>query len=297
MANVIYRDIACANGHEAHYAILSRLLLNGWETVAWSDGSTRTAGASPSAATDLNNTNAWWLVQHTASGRKLGVKRRGDSNTWDHQFTPGGYALSGGNATTIDNNATYSKLLSNNAQRYPSSATTNTKLHLVVSDSTAAFFAILRRTPNVGGSTDGCMLIGVDTGTDLQWSSNPDPYVAVSSYNNSNTVCANLFSVTGTGAWIRLGIAGEAWVTGSYCGLENPGNACGSGSSSPGGTDQLYELRWCPTLLPGPLFKSTLLRGLQPYRNPVVGVDSGGTLNWAAFGPIAVPNDGTALGS
>ena len=72
MANVTYRDIACANGHEYHYAVLSRLVLNGWTTVASSDGSTRTTSAPGSAAT-LNNANAWWLVQHTASGRKLSI--------------------------------------------------------------------------------------------------------------------------------------------------------------------------------------------------------------------------------
>lgn len=295
MANIIYRDVACANGHEYHYAILSRLVLNGWTTVASSDGTTRTASAPGSAAT-LNNTNAWWLVQHTASGRKLAVKRRGDSNTWDHYVTAGGYALSTGNATTPDNNATYTKTISSNAQRYPSSATTTTKLHLVVSDSSASFCAILRRTPFVGGATDGCSILAFDAMTDVQWSSNPDPCVYLSSYRDDNAIGLNTLVTLGYNfGWVRLGIAGEAW-TGTYF-LENPGSACGSGSISPGGTDQLYELRWCSNSLPGPLGKSTIFRGLQPYRTPVTGVDSGGTLTWAAFGHVAVPNDGTALGS
>jgi hypothetical protein len=294
MANVIYRDIACANGHEYHYAILSRLVLNGWTTVASSDGTTRTTSA-PAAATDLNAANAWWVIQHTASGRKLAVKRRGDSNTWDHSVTPGGYALSTGNATTPDNNATYTKTISSNAQRYPSSATTNTKLHLVVSDSSASFCALLRRTPFVGGSTDGCSLLSFDTFSDVQWPGNPDPCVYTSTYSDSNAVGTSLLGSSPNFGWVRLGIAGEAWS--GQCYLENPGTACGSTTSSPGGTDQLYEVRWCLSVLPGPLGKSGLYRGLQPYRTPITGVDSGGTLTHAAFGSVAIPNDGTALGS
>jgi hypothetical protein len=295
MANVIYRDIACANGHEYHYAILSRLVLNGWTTVASSDGTTRTTSAPGSAAT-LNNTNAWWLVQHTASGRKLSVKRRADSNTWDIQVTPGGYALTTGSATAPDSNATYTKLVCNNAQRYPSSATTTTKLHLVVSDSSASFCALLRRTPFVGGSTDGCSLLSFDTFSDVQWPGNPDPCVYTSTYSDSNVVGTNPLSGSSFNfAWYRLGIAGEAWS--GQCYLENPGTACGSTTSSPGGTDQLYEVRWCLNALPGPLGKSGLYRGLQPYRTPITGVDSGGTLTHAAFGSVAIPNDGTALGS
>jgi hypothetical protein len=42
---------------------------------------------------------------------------------------------------------------------------------------------------------------------------------------------------------------------------------------------------------------STLFKLLQPGRTPVVGVDSGGTLTWAAFWTVAVPNDGVALTS
>jgi hypothetical protein len=130
----------------------------------------------------------------------------------------------------------------------------------------------------------------------VQWSSNPDPCVYLSSYRDDNAIGVNTLGASSYNfGWVRLGIAGEAWA-GSYF-LENPGSACGSGSSSPGGTDQLYELRWCSNSLPGPLGKSTLFRGLQPYRTPVTGVDSGGTLTWAAFGVLAVPNDGTALGS
>lgn len=294
MANIIYRDVACANGHEAFYAILSRLVLNGWSTVSSSDGTTRTTGA-PASAADLNNKNAWWLIQHTSSGRKLAVKRRDDSNTWDVQVTPGGYALTTGNATTPDNNSTYTKLISYNTQRYPSSATTNTLLHLVVSDSSASFDARLRRTPNVGGATDGCMVLAFDVVTDVQWSANPDPCVYSSSYRDDNLISANaLNNYSFNFAWIRLGIAGENWAGNWY--LENPGNALG-GAVAPSGVDQLYELRWCCGSLPGPLGKSLIVKGIQPYRTPTVGVDSGGTLTYAAFGQIVVPNDGVALGS
>jgi hypothetical protein len=296
MANIIYRDIACANGHEYHYAILSRLLLNGWTTVAWSNGSTRTAGASPAAATDLNAANAWWVIQHTMSGRKLHIKRRADSNTWDIQVTPGGYALTTGTSTTPDNNASYTKFICNNRQSYPSTGTTATKLHLVVSDSSAAFQSRLRRTPFVGGSTASCTILNFGVFTDVQWSSNPDPCVYTSIFDDANNADANLFTTSNYSfAWVRLGIAGEAWVGNVF--FENPGTCCGSGTSSPGGTDQLYELRWCTTSLPGPLGKATQLWGLQPYRAPTTGVDSGGTLTHAAFGYDAIPNDGVALGS
>lgn len=296
MANVIYRDIACANGHEYHYAILSRLLLNGWATVAWSNGSTRTAGASPAAATNLNAANAWWVIQHTASGRKLHIKRRANSNTWDISVTPGGYALTTGSATAYDSNASYTNFICNNRQSYPSSGTTATKLHLVVSDSSASFQSRLRRTPFVGGSTSSCTILSFGTFTDVQWSGNPDPCVYTSVYDDSNNADANLFSFYDFSfAWLRLGIAGEMWATNVT--FENPGSVCGSGTTSPGGTDQLYELRWVCANLPGPLGKATQLWGLQPYRAPTTGVDSGGTLTHAAFGYVAIPNDGVALGS
>lgn len=296
MANVIYRDIACANGHEFFYAVLSRLLLNGWTNVAWSSGSARTGAAGPSASTDLNAANAWWIVQHTTSGRKLHIKRRADSNTWDIQVTPGGYALTTGTSTTPDNNATYTKLIANNAQRYPSAGTTTTKLHLVVDNVSGAFTARFRRTPNVGGNSASCGILAFSVFTDLQWSTNPDPCVYTTVFDDSNNAEANLFSIYSfNSAWFRLGISGEGWATNVF--LENPGSVCGSATSSPGGTDQLYELRWVCTSLPGPFGKDPLHRGLQPYRNPTVGVDSGGTLTWAAAGSIAVPNDGVALGS
>ena len=296
MANVIYRDVACANGHEYHYAILSRLLLNGWTTVAWSNGSTRTGGASPAAATDLNAANAWWVIQHTASGRKLHIKRRADHNTWDISVTPGGYALTTGSATAYDNNSTYTRLICNNATRYPWSGTTATKLHLVIDDASASFQSRLRRTPFVGGGTASCTILAFGTFTDVQWSSNPDPCVYTSIFDDSNNADANLFATSSFNfAWGRLGIAGEVWLNSVF--FENPGTACGNGTVSPGGVDQLYELRWCCVGLPGPFGKATQVWGLQPYRSPTTGVDSGGTLTHAAFGSVAIPNDGTALGS
>lgn len=294
MADIIYRDIDCSNGHEYHYAVLSRLLLNGWTTASSSDGTTRTTNA-PGSASTLNNTNAWWLVQHTSSGRKLAVKRRADSNTWDHYVTAGGYALSTGNATTPDNNSTYTKTISNNAQRYPSSATTTTKLHLVISDSSVSFVAILRRSPFVGGNTDGCSVLAFNAVTDVQWPSNPDPCIYSSFYRDDNLVGVNFLGTSSYSfGWFRLGIAGESWSSAWF--LENPGGALG-GNVAPTGIDQLYEVRWCNSGLPGPLGKSTMIKGIQPYRTPTVGVDSGGELNYAAFGQIVLPNDGIALGS
>lgn len=295
MANVIYRDIACANGHEAIYAVLSRLILNGWTTVASSDGVTRTTGA-PANAAALNATSAWWLIEHTVSGRKFSIKRRANSYTWDIQVTPGGYALTTGDATTPDNNSTYTKHIANDVQRYPSTGTTDTLLHLVVSDSSASFQARFRRTPFVGGSSDSCTTFGLDVVTDIQWAENPDPCVYSSMYRDDNVSSARLFETSEFNfGWVRLGITGETWYTSWY--LENPGSACGSGTVSPSGDDLLYELRWCNNSLPGPLGKSLMLKGLQPYRTPTVGVDSGSTLNYAAFGGITIPNDGVALGS
>jgi len=293
MANVIYRDIDCANGHAAIYAILSRLVLNGWTTVASSDGSSRTTSA-PGSAASLNNSDAWWLVQHTASGRKLGIQRKTDSNTWTVQVTPGGYSLSTGSATAMDSHATYTKSLRSSYQCYPSTGTTATKLHMVVDDARCGFVAFLRRTPLPGG-LDGCFGLVVEDFTDLTWPANPDPCVYAAVFRNGDDLGAGLLGLS-FGCWYKLGIGGEIWYTAST-GLENPGSVCGSGTASPSGTDQLLELRWAnggAVVLYG---KSTLIRGLQPYRSTTVGVDSGGTLNWAAFGAIAVPNDGTALGS
>ncbi len=295
MAIVIYRDIACANGHEAIYAILSRMVLNGWTTVASSDGTTRGTSAPGSAAT-LNNSNAWWLLNHTASGRKLGIQRKADSNTWTIQVTPPGKALSTGSASTMDSNASYTKSQLSNTQMYPSTGTTNTKLHLVIDDATANWIALLRRTPHPGTTYDACTILGGSEYTDQGWPANGDPYVTTFYFDDSNRVGAAPFLAgVRNYSWLRFGVSGEAW-NGSTA-LESPGGGCGHTTTSPSGTDLLLELRWTNTSLPGVLGTAPLIRGLQPYREPTVGVDSGGTLNWAAFGPIAVPNDGIALTS
>ena len=57
----------------------------------------------------------------------------------------------------------------------------------------------------------------------------------------------------------------------------------------------LFDARWYAGA--NVLGTSTLFKLLQPGRTPVVGVDSGGTLTYAAFWTVAVPNDGDALGS
>ncbi len=294
MANVIYRDIDCANGHELIYAILSRLVLNGWATVASSDGTTRGTSA-PGSAAALNNTDAWWLVNHVASGRKVGIQRKADSNAWTIKVTPPGYSLTTGDATTMDAHASYTKNIVNDAQRYPSSGTTTSKLHLVVDDARCAFYAGARRSPH--GSGDNVFHLLVEAFTDVTWSANPDACYYCTAFGDDNSASSYLFAAGGGNyLWHRLGITDEQWN--ALNAFENPGGVCGTGTAAPSGEDQLLELRMMNNSNPYILFgKSGLIRGLWPYRSPPLGVDSGGTLNWAAMGHIAVPNDGTALGS
>lgn len=294
MANVVYRDVAASDGHTVIYEILSKAVLNGWTTVASSDGTTRTTSA-PGSASTLNNTNAWWLIQHTGSGRKLGMQRKADSNTFTIQVTPGSRSLTTGNATTMDSNATYTKTIRSDAQCYPTASTTTTKIHIVVSDSSCGLHVNLRRSPYVG-SNDCCFILHIEEFTDLTWSSNPDPCAYIAIWRDDNIASSYMFAAGGgTSIWYKMGLAGEAW--GTLTQFENPGSICGSGTAAPSGVDQLVELRWVDVYKVVVWGKSNLIRGLQPYRAPTVGIDSGGTLNWAAMGWFAVPNDGVALTS
>ena len=75
MALNVYRDVAASTGHASVFELVTRLLANGWTTVSYSDGTTRTAGSDlPSAAT-LNNVSAFVILTHTVSGIKLGLQR------------------------------------------------------------------------------------------------------------------------------------------------------------------------------------------------------------------------------
>lgn len=289
MAQVIYRDVACTTGPEALYAIVSRLLLNGWTTVAASNGSVRNT-SDPASAAHFNAASAFWVGNHTASGRKLGLQRTTNAYDWRVEMTPAGKALSGGNATTMDTNASYSKVRVN-GQMYPTGGTTNTKLHLVADDAACKFVALLRRSPLPGG--DACNAILMEEFVDPTWPGNGDQCIYMAVFRDDNTIGPYFFSAA-HGVWYKYGISGETWAP-QAC-LENPGNICGN-TASPSGVDQLLELRWNNTTYQVLYGKSTLIRGLCPSRSPIVGVDSGGTLTWAAFGAIAVPNDGIALTS
>lgn len=291
----VYRDVAASTGHASVFELVTDLLANGWTTVSYSDGTTRTATTAncPSAAT-LNNVSAYTVLTHTVTGIKLGLQRKADSNTWTIQITEGGQSLTGGNASTMESNATYTKTLFNNAQLYPSSGTTTVKLHTVVDNAGPSFVIKGRRSPFVGGSTSCCFYIFLDYFTPLTWSANPQPWIAGVKFDNSDVASAALINNYYTSdGWYKRGISGEAWVTTWQ--LENPGTVAGNLTSDPSGSDVEFEARWVGSNVV--LGKSTLFKLLQPFRSPTGGMDSGTSYARAAFGQVTIANDGTALGS
>lgn len=294
MTMQISRDVACTSLSEAAFELYTRLIAHGWTAVAWSDGTTRTAGAGPASAANLSAASAWFVVQHTATARKFSFKRDASTATsCQFQYTDGAVSLSAGNASTPDNHATYTKAFFASAQWYPTTGTTATKAHTVVDDATASFVMLLRRTPYADG--DCCAYVGMETVTPLTWAANPDPHVMFARYSNSNLAGTGPHTANaGNVAWYKRGISGEAWSSGQWY-LENPGGVAG-GAADPSGTDTEYEARW--TYSGGfVLGKSALFRLLQPYRAPTTGMDSATNFARAAFGPVTVPNDGVALGS
>lgn len=296
MTMQISRDVACASGHEAAYALYTALVANGWAAVAWSDGTTRTAGAGPASAANLSAASAWFVVQHVATGRKFSYKRDASTATsCQFQYTDGAVSLSAGNASTPDNHATYTKAFFTSGQWYPVSGTTTTKAHLVVDDATASFVMVLRRTPFAGG--DCCSYVAFDQVTPLTWTANPEPLIASARFDNANTAGTGPFNPNqGNTGWYKRGISGEAWSSTQWF-LENPFALAGSATADPSGTDTEYEVRWGQSSAVFLLGKSTMFRGLQPYRSPIVGMDGGTNFSRAAFGGFTVANDGTALGS
>lgn len=294
MTITAYRDIAASNGHTAAYELAARLLLNGWTTYAKSDGTTRTTSVDLTSAAELNASGAFVIMVHTVTGLKYGMQRKADSNTWTHQVTEGGQALSGGNATTMDSNATYTKTLLSNSQWYPSTGTTTTKLHIVCDSATASFAIFVRRTPFVGGSTSACAYAFVDYVTPATWSANPQPWVAGAIFANGDTAPASLIGGNSSG-WYKRGGSGETW-SGSWV-LENPGSVAGSATTDPSGSDCEFETRWANTNVVEVRGKSVLFRLVQPYRTPTGGMDGGASFARAAFGQVTVANDGTALAS
>jgi hypothetical protein len=95
-------------------------------------------------------------------------------------------------------------------------------------------------------------------------------------------------------SWRGYSLPGATWIG---IGLENPGAVAGGSLSDPGGVDVLFQARWAFNSGNSIIGTSSLFRLLQPGRTPIVGIDAGATLNWAAFWTVAVPNDGIAVGS
>ena len=297
MSQVIYRDIACTDGCEVIAKIASRMVLNGWSYVAYSTGAARIAGTPASEAaliTALSTGSGAWVLLSRGS-RAVAFKRTTSAtHTWDCRYTCTG-SLSGGNATTPDNNANTQILnWGVGVQVFPSTGTLTMKAHIVVEDSDVGVFASWRRSPWPGGSNSGNGYFVIETVIPATWAANPDP-VAVGFYGaDGNTGIAGLLSGNNNCyAWYKRGLSGEAFNAG---GVENPASVMGSATADPSGSDVEHEVRW---VFSGPfiLGKSALLKGLQPFISPIVGLDSGGTLNRACFGQISCVNNGTALGS
>ncbi len=299
MATVIYRDLACASGQEFVFKIFSRLVSNGYQSISWSDGTTRTgSGAAPAAASDLSASDSWWVIKHSTSNRHYTVKNTSSGVNWIMSYTPYNKSISAGDATTPDNHASYTKNLIDN-QKYPNSGTTDIKLHLVIDSVTGTFYAFGRRTPFVGGDTAACIVMFSEIFTPLTWPDDPEPVVTGFHFNDNNNAQSGIVDscpFNRFGKWRRYGISGETWENGTIL-FSSLFSAAGNTTLNPSGQDVLYDADYGDSNMPGPIGKSSMLKMINPYRSPIVGVDSGGELNWAAFGQFAIPNDGIALGS
>lgn len=295
MAQDVSRDVSVTTGHGMVYALVTALLASGWTVAAWSDGATRTGSATGfNAASDLDAVDAWVLVQHTASGRKVSFQRKADSNTWTVQYTEGGQTLSAGNATTPDNHATYTKVVLSNAQWYPTNVPTACKMHIVVDDAACKVIAFWRRTPFIAG-TSACGYFMIEAvSSDLYWPANPDPCVIGARFRDDNQVAADLVAGTNCG-WHRRGLGGETWLSDWL--LESPYGLCGLNTGSPDGNDKELGIRWGRSAsgVANLLGVSTLIKGLNPFREPTTGLDGGSDLDRAAFGQVTVANDGVAI--
>ena len=302
-----YRDIACADGAAAVAELVFKLTANGFTYVAHSTGSGGARSATqPATAADLATAlrtahSAWVCVSRGTRAwswqRSTGINP--DYRAWRMEYTASG-ALTAGSATAPDRNASTSQYVGGNSFRtsMPGSSTGGTtvndamKAHIVVDDAGPSFALITRRTPLPVGNVGAAGIIACDALTSLVWSGNTDPVVCSNVGVDNNTADTQLVSTSYNGTWTRYGLGGAAWTTPS---LENPGSVAGNASSDQGGNDVLFDARWLSGT--NVLGTSTLFKLLQPGRTPVVGVDSGGTLTYAAFWTVAVPNDGVALGS
>jgi hypothetical protein len=220
-----------------------------------------------------------------------------DYTSWKCEYTATG-ALTAGSATAPDRNSTDSQYAGGNSFRLLAPSTASVadamKVHILVDDASPSFIAIARRTPLPAGNNGFFSATGLDLCTSPVWSANPDPVVAINLSNNSNNADQAILSATHASAWLGYGLPGALWTT---VALENPGSVAGSANADKSGVDVLYAARWVFGGGYGHVGTSSLFRLLQPGRTPVVGIDAGATLNWAAFWSVAVPNDGTALGS
>lgn len=303
----ITRDLACADGAAAIAAMVFALTANGFTYVAHSTGSGGARSASqPATAADLATAlrtahSAWVCVSRGTRSwswqRSTGANP--DYRAWKMEYTASG-ALTAGSATAPDRNASTSQYVGGNSFRtsMPGSSTGATtvndamKVHIVVDDAGPSFALLTRRTPLPVGNVGAAGIIACDALVSPVWSGNTDPVACVNAGLDGNTADQQMVATTYNGAWIRYGLGGASWTTAQ---LENPGSVAGNANSDQGGNDVLFDARW--TMSNNVLGTSTLFKLLQPGRTPVVGVDSGGTLTWAAFWTVAVPNDGVALTS
>lgn len=307
MAIQKYRDLACADGAAAIAELVFKLTANGFTYVAHGTGNGGTRSASqPGTVADLATAlrtahSAWVCVSRSGRAwswqRSTGVNP--DYRAWKMEYTASG-ALTTGSGTVPDRNASTSQYVGGNSFRtsMPGSSTGGTtvndamKCHVIVDDGGPSFALITRRTPLPVGNVGAAGIIACDALVSPVWSGNTDPVACVNAGLDSNTADAQMVSTSYNGTWIRYGLGGASWVTPQ---LENPASVAGNANSDQGGNDVLFDARWISSN--NVLGTSTLFKLLQPGRTPVVGVDSGGTLTWAAFWTVAVPNDGVALTS
>jgi hypothetical protein len=303
----ISRDVACADGCAAIAELVFELTANGFTYVAHSTGSGGARSASqPATAADLATAlrtahSAWVCVSRGTRAwswqRSTGVNP--DYRAWKMEYTASG-SLTAGSATAPDRNSSTSQYVSGNSFRttMPGSSTGGTtvndamKCHIIVDDAGPTFALITRRTPLPVGNVGAAGIIACDALVNPVWSGNTDPVALVNAGLDGNTADNALIGTTYNHAWIKYGLGGAAWTA---AGLENPASVAGNANTDQGGNDVLFDARWYAGT--NVLGTSTLFKLLQPGRTPVVGVDSGGTLTYAAFWTVAVPNDGVALGS
>lgn len=301
----VYRDIAAADGCAAIAALVFYLTTHGFSYVAHGTGTAGARSASqPATAADLATAlrtapSAWVCVSR--GGRAWSWQRSAGANpdyrAWKFEYTASG-ALTAGSATAPDRNSSTSQYVGGNNFRTSmpgtgtgGSATNDAmKCHIIVDDGGPSFALITRRTPLPVGNVGAAGIIACDALVSPVWSGNTDPVVCSNVGLDGNTADAQMVSTAYNGTWIRYGLGGSSWTTPQ---LENPASVAGNASSDQGGNDVLFDARWIAST--NVLGTSTLFKLLQPGRTPVVGVDSGGTLTYAAFWTVAVPNDGVAL--